>query len=206
MKWFLGAYFSVVALLLWVIFTSAPRGEEVVASEAYLVKVTMPSTPAAEVEHDVVLPITPTATTFVPSDRLMEFTPDDTLPLPPDASTLGRQGLPFAPVELFGCEETECSRIQRGLPAYFGAAHRQMGRKSSNSGNDVSSYCCHGYWQLYVSLHLKDHRLAPLYAECGISSVSDILGVEPLKKQKNACGAAAVLSVSGCEAWDTCPF
>lgn len=206
MKWFLGAYFSVVALLLWVIFTSAPRGEEAVAAEVYLAKVTMPSTPAAEVEHDVVLPIAPTATTFVPSDRLMEFTPDDTLPLPPDPSTLGLQGLPFAPEGLSGCEEMEFYRIQRGLPAYFGAERWQMGWKESNCRNNVSSFCCHGYWQLYVSLHLKDHRLAPLYKECGISSVSDVLGNEPIQKQKNACGAAAVLSVSGCQAWDTCPF
>ena len=93
----------------------------------------------------------------------------------------------------------------RELPERFD----RVGFLESSCRNDVSSFCCHGYWQLYVTLHLQDHRLAPLYAACEIRSIASVLGDDddtPLelarKKQRNACGAAAVYAVSGGGAWD----
>ncbi len=120
-----------------------------------------------------------------------------TLPPPPSVPS-GLNGLPFAPAGLEGCDEMEWYRRQAGLVDHFDG----LGFRESSCRNDVSSFCCHGYWQLYVTLHLRDHRLAPRYARCGITGVADVLGPEPIEKQRNACGAAAVYAVSGGGAWD----
>jgi hypothetical protein len=197
----MGAYILVVSACLWVIIDSAPE-EEAVAVVS-MARVTVPDILATETE--VIVPIAePVSDTYIPAHRLgneMQLT--DTLPPPPP---IGLQGKPFAPEELTGCAEMEFYRVQWELPEYFGGERWQIGFKESSCRNDVSSFCCHGYWQLYVSLHLRDHRLAPRYAECEIDSVDDLLGTSPLQKQKNGCAAKAALDVSGCGAWDTCPF
>lgn len=118
--------------------------------------------------------------------------------LPPVPSQAGLHGLPFAPDDLTGCSEMMWYAYQFGLPARF----EGVGFRESSCRNDVNTYCCYGYWQLYVSLHLRDHRLAPMYAECNITSIEDIFGNEPIKKQRQACGAAAVYQVQGGSAWD----
>jgi hypothetical protein len=120
-------------------------------------------------------------------------------PLPEPAPAAGLNGLPFAPEHLTGCEEFDFYRAQVGLPERFnGIAWRE-----SNCRNEpgVRTFCCHGYLQLYVDMHLKDHRLAPLYADCGITAISDINQNTPLSKQKQLCGAAALYSVAGISAW-----
>ena len=116
----------------------------------------------------------------------------------PAPSPTGVHGLPFAPVGMSGCAEARFYRIQFGLPdAFDGLAWRE-----SNCRNDVRTSCCFGLWQLYVSLHLRDARLAPSYAECGVDDPGDVFGPSALAKQRNACAAAAVYAVSGGGAWD----
>jgi hypothetical protein len=112
---------------------------------------------------------------------------------------VGLRNLPFAPAELSGCDEMMFYGEQFGLPDYF----RGIGWRESSCRNmpHVRTFCCHGYWQLWVGFHLLDDRIAPLYAACEISSVSDVNQDTPLSKQKQACGAAATFSVVGTEAW-----
>jgi hypothetical protein len=117
-------------------------------------------------------------------------------PPPPDPSPFG---LPFAPPELTGCDEMMFYLTQRGFPEQF----RRIGWRESNCRNEpeVRTYCCHGYLQLYVSIHLKDHRLGPKYAECGVASHHDINDVDPVSKQRHACAARALYDVQGIAAW-----
>jgi hypothetical protein len=65
----------------------------------------------------------------------------------------------------------------------------------------VKTFCCHGYLQLYISLHVRDHRLAPLYRACGVSTHHDINSDTHEDKQRHLCAAAALYSVVGDEAW-----
>lgn len=121
------------------------------------------------------------------------FQATDTLPpLPPPT---GLHGKPFAPAGLDRCDELQFYRKQWGLPDNFD----RIGFKESSCRNDVSSWCCHGFFQL--------HRLwipTDGFQACGITKISDMLGNEPIKKQRNACGAAFVLREQGCRAWVTC--
>lgn len=128
------------------------------------------------------------------AEQVIPTLPPPTVPPEP----VGLHGLPFAPEHLDGCDEMMWYAYQFDLPARF----EGVGWRESRCRNNVNTYCCWGYWQLYVSLHLQDHRLAPMYAECGIASIEDIFGNEPIKKQRNACGAAAVYAVQGGSAWD----
>lgn len=121
--------------------------------------------------------------------------PTTTVPAQP----LGLQGLPFAPVGLDACSEMGFYRQQWGLPPVFD----QLGYRESRCLNrdDVKTFCCHGYWQLYTSLHLRDHRLAPKLAACEVRSHHDLNSDDPLEKQKQACAARALYDVVGLEAW-----
>ena len=121
-----------------------------------------------------------------------------TEPPPPPQST-GLYGLPFAPEHLTGCDEFDFYRVQVGLPDRF----RGIAWRESNCRNEpeVRTFCCHGYLQLYVSLHLRDHRIGPRYAECGITGISDIDQDTPLSKQKQLCGAKALYDIVGISAW-----
>ena len=81
---------------------------------------------------------------------------------PPEQTTTttlpsGLWDLPYAPDGLSNCDEMNWYRVQWGLPDRFAA----LGWRESNCRNEdsVRTFCCHGYWQLYVSLHLSDWRL-----------------------------------------------
>jgi hypothetical protein len=121
-----------------------------------------------------------------------------TLP-PPPAEPTGLFGLPFAPEGLDDCAEFAFYRAQFGMPERFD----KIAWRESNCRNEdeVRTFCCHGYLQLYVSLHVRDHRLAPLYANCGVRSQDDINSDTPAEKQRHVCAAAALYSVVGIDAW-----
>lgn len=96
------------------------------------------------------------------------------------------------------CADVDVFRRLFDLPDRFvGLAFRE-----SSCDNSATTWCCYGWFQLYVELHLADHRLAPLYAECGITGPADVLGDTPAAKRRNVCGAAAVYQIQGGSAWD----
>lgn len=105
----------------------------------------------------------------------------------------------FAPPELDGCAEMTWYRINAGLPARFD----QLGWRESNCRNEdaVRTYCCHGYWQLYISLWLTDHRMAPRLAACGVDSAQDVNSDTPGDKWRQGCAAKAAFDVVGYSAW-----
>jgi hypothetical protein len=125
------------------------------------------------------------------------FQATDTVPPP---SKPGLWGMPLAPVGLSRCDEMEFYRAQAGMPAYMDG----VGFRESSCRNDVVSSigCCYGYWQAYVSLHLRDAKLSPRYARCEVDEISDVYGNLPLQKQKNACVAKAILDIQGIGAYD----
>ena len=124
--------------------------------------------------------------------------PETTTTTAPPVPT-GLHGQPFAPEGLSNCDEMNFYRVQWGLPERFSA----LGWRESNCRNEdgVRTFCCHGYWQLYTSLHLQDHRLAPRMELCGVSSHYDLNSDNPLEKQKQACAAKALFDVVGYSAW-----
>lgn len=113
---------------------------------------------------------------------------------------VGLHGQPFAPEGLSDCDEMMFYAAQWGLPERF----RALGWRESNCRNEdvVRTFCCHGYWQLYVSLFQRDHRTGPrLRDECGVFSADDVNSDQPLDKQRQACGARVVLDIQGIDAW-----
>jgi len=112
---------------------------------------------------------------------------------------VGLHGQPFAPADWTGCLEMEFYRRQAGLPDRFDS----LGWRESNCRNEdgVRTGCCHGYWQMWTDLHLRDHRLAPLMADCEITGPQDLNSDDPLEKQKQACAAKALYDVVGLQAW-----
>lgn len=121
------------------------------------------------------------------ADRLERWQ-ETPLPAPP-TTTVGQ----FAPSGLSDCDEMTWYRVQAGLPAKFD----QIGWRESRCINrdDVRTFCCHGWFQLFVSLHLRDHRLAARYAACGIDSADDVNSDTPIDKWRQACAAKAVYDV-----------
>ena len=115
------------------------------------------------------------------------------------AAPVGLWGQPFAPADWTGCLEMEFYRKQWGLPAAFDA----IGWRESNCRNEdvVKTFCCHGYWQMYTSLHVRDHRLAPKMEACGVSSHHDLNSDIPIEKQRQACAAKALYDVMGTSPW-----
>jgi hypothetical protein len=97
------------------------------------------------------------------------------------------------------CAEMSYYRAAVGLPARFDA----IGWRESNCRNEdgVHTSCCYGWWQLNVSLHLRDHRLAGRYAACGIDSYQDVNSDTPGDKLRQACAAKALYDVVGLSAW-----
>ena len=106
---------------------------------------------------------------------------------------------PAAPSFASDCDEMSWYRARVGLPARFD----QIGWRESNCRNEdgVHTSCCHGWWQLNVSLHLRDHRLADRYAACGIDSYTDVNSDNPDDKRRQACAAKALYDVVGLSAW-----
>jgi hypothetical protein len=105
----------------------------------------------------------------------------------------------FAPAGLTGCDEMNWYRVVAGLPEAFAG----IGWRESNCRNEdaVRTSCCHGYWQMYTSLHLQDHRLAPHMEACGVRSHEDLNSDTPEDKLRQACAAKALYDVSGTYPW-----
>lgn len=119
----------------------------------------------------------------------------------PTTVPTGVWGLPFAPPDLTGCEEMSWYRQQFGLPSRFD----RIGYRESRciNADDVHTFCCHSYWQLWIDLHLRDHRLVDLYQACDVDAIDDVNSDVPIDKQRATCAAAALYSVVGASAWST---
>lgn len=99
------------------------------------------------------------------------------------------------------CVEMAYYRQAAGLPAHFD----QIGYRESRCRNEdsVHTSCCYGWFQLNVSLHLRDHRLVGPYHACGVYSYADVNSDTQDDKQRQACAAKALYSVVGYSAWRT---
>lgn len=124
---------------------------------------------------------------------------------------VGLWGKPYAPIGLSDCAEMNFYRIQWGLPKQFSDQPRKgskskwgFGWRESNCRNEdkVRTWCCHGYWQLYIDLFLKDHRMIPRLAACGVKSYEDVNSDVPLDKQRQACVTRALYETVGLKAWN----
>lgn len=139
--------------------------------------------------------------TLQPAERgdQVQLIPPSPPPTTVPAPVVGLWGQPFAPTGLSDCDEMNFYRRQWGLPDAFSG----LGWRESNCLNqeDVKTYCCYGYWQLYFSQHQADHRMRPRYEACGIYSIYDYNGDSPLDKQKQACGAKSLFDVEGFRPW-----
>ena len=141
-------------------------------------------TPAVATETAVRIPVEPSTTVEVPT-------------LPPETT---EAPVPYyAPEGLSDCDEMHWYRVDAGLPERFDA----LGWRESNCRNEdgVKTYCCYGYWQLYTSLHLRDHRLAPKMHACGVYGADDLNSDTPEDKKRQACAAKALYDVVGYSAW-----
>ena len=105
----------------------------------------------------------------------------------------------FAPEGLTDCDEMNWYRMKVGLPDAFS----RIGWRESNCRNEdgVKTFCCHGYWQMYTSLHIRDHRLAPKMEECGVRSHHDLNSDTPEDKLRQACAAKALYDLNGTDPW-----
>lgn len=122
--------------------------------------------------------------------RLMIFE-QETATLPPPLET--------APIGLDDCAEMSWYRQRAGLPAVFD----RLGWRESNCRNEegVHTFCCWGWWQLWISLHLDDRRLVDAYHACGVYSSRDVDSDTPADKRRQACAAAALYAVEGLQPW-----
>jgi hypothetical protein len=122
-----------------------------------------------------------------------QVTPTD--PPPPPPPTLS----PRPPAGLGNCEEMRWYRENAGLPAIFD----RIGWRESNCRNEesVHTFCCWGYWQMYVSLHLRSPELAPLYRWCGVGSRYDLDSDTHEDKLRQACVARALYTLEGTSPW-----
>jgi hypothetical protein len=157
-----------------------------------------PPTDLPPLTIDAQLPAPPPSSTIAPAVasrpavRLMIFEQESpTLPPPPVEV--------FAPAALDGCAEMSWYRARAGLPEVFD----RIGRRESNCRNEdgVHTFCCYGWWQLWVSLHLADRRMAPGYHACGVFSAADVNSDTPGDKARQACATAVLYSVVGLSAW-----
>jgi len=118
---------------------------------------------------------------------------------PPDVVATGLPPTIFAPEGLDDCDEMTWYRIDAGLPATFD----RIGWRESNCRNEdgVKTGCCHGYWQMWTTLHMKDHRLAPKMTACGVATFNDLNSDTPEDKKRQACAAKALYDTVGDSAW-----
>lgn len=132
------------------------------------------------------------ATANLPAQRLDPPSPVESVPVPPSGSTVSAGGR---------CGEMSSYRAAAGLPPRFD----QLGWRESNCRNEegVHTGCCWGWWQLNVGLHLRDHRLAGRYHDCGVWSRTDVDSDTPQDKARQACAAKALFDVVGYSAWST---
>jgi hypothetical protein len=117
------------------------------------------------------------------------------LPPPPPTTVPS----PYAPEGLSDCDEMNWYREAVGLPDAFS----RIGWRESNCRNEeiVRTFCCHGWWQMYTSYHLKDHRLGPRMEECGVRSYEDLNSNNPQDKLRQACAAFALWEIDGTYPW-----
>ncbi len=161
-----------------------------------VMSVFMPSTLTRTVDVPPELPIeviAATADATVTAERGTQVQVEPTQ-APPETTPAN-----VAPPGLNNCDEMSWYRQYVGLPARFD----QIGWRESNCRNEegVHTSCCWGYWQLNVALHMRDHRIAPKYRACGVSSRFDVDGDNPGDKYRQACAAKALYDVVGLSAW-----
>lgn len=138
----------------------------------------------------------------------------ETKPLtPPVRQGQGLNSLPFAPEGIDSCAEMVFYMQQAGLPDRFGDSGRHQRwthsdgigwRESKCTNTAISSIgCCVGYWQNYISSHLsrQSQYRDRIINECQVNGRSDILGDDPLQKQKQACVTKVVYDISGLSPW-----
>ena len=126
-----------------------------------------------------------------PAIRLNNATQETPLQPPPKSL--------FNPERLTGCAEMEWYRNYVGLPETFNG----LGWRESNCRNDVRTFCCYGYWQVYISLWLSSnssYRNA-LINVCGISGVESIYGLSDSQKFAQACAVKVAYDISGLQPW-----
>jgi len=132
--------------------------------------------------------ITAPAIATRPAVRVMVFD-QQTETLPPPSSV--------APAGLTACDEMRWYRQAAGLPPVFDT----LGYRESRCRNGVRTWCCYGYWQLWVTLHLSDRRTAAGYAACGVTSAADVDSDTPADKRRQACATRVLYDVVGLSAW-----
>ena len=132
--------------------------------------------------------LTGPATAYARAERLERYQATPTLPPPTTLSA-------FADA----CAEMEWYFDLVGLPERFDL----IGYRESRCLNrdDVRTSCCHGWLQLWVELHLRDHRLAPRYAACGVDGFDDVNSDTHEDKLRHVCAAKALYDVVGLDAW-----
>jgi hypothetical protein len=106
----------------------------------------------------------------------------------------------------FTAVEGRCTQYEPLLTKYAGSGwdvnwiSKIMWRESRCTTGVVSNTgCCVSLLQLYVNLHLRDHRLKPLYNACGVYAWQDLDGREDA--ERHICAASALYSVVGKQAW-----
>lgn len=98
------------------------------------------------------------------------------------------------------CDEMSRYRQAAGLPDVFD----QIGRRESNCRNEdgVRTFCCYGYWQNYISSHLRSPGYRDrIVDECGVTGFDDINSDTPDDKRRQACVTFVVYDVSGLSPW-----
>jgi len=104
-----------------------------------------------------------------------------------------------APAELDGCAEMKWYRQDWGLPSGFDSIiWRESGCRADPA---VRTNCCVGPLQLYIRLFLRDARMAPKLAACGVKSEYDVDGPEAIELRRHFCVASALYKVSGFSPW-----
>lgn len=154
----------------------------------------------------VVLPLAPPTTDMVELPPLAEISiaalpTEPAVRLDPPAPPATEQVPPPSTQPRFAsdCDEMHWYRVSAGLPARFDS----LGWRESNCRNEdgVHTSCCYGWWQLNVTLHLRDHRLVDRYHACGVYSYRDVNSDTAGDKRRQACAAKALFDVVGYSAW-----
>lgn len=141
---------------------------------------------------------------FAQAERGERMQLTSTLP-PPDEAPWLRADFPHGPSGT--AIEGRCTQYEGLLAVYQAEAgwdvqrmSRIMWRESRCTPGVVSSTgCCVSLLQLYVNLHLRDHRLAPRYHACGVYRWGDVDGPDDVVR--HVCAAAALYDVVGSDAW-----
>jgi hypothetical protein len=153
--------------------------------------VLLSGTAKASAEQFIIPDIGPVVVTM-PAERVGNvYQATETDPPPPPSNE--------APAGLSNCQEMSWYRQRAGLPAVFDS----LGYRESNCRNEegVHTFCCYGYWQLWISLHVRDGSLADAYAACGVSSRYDVDSDTPGDKRRQACATKALYDKQGLSPW-----